>query len=44
MTNDVTSRIRDSEGLDAFLRRLLDVALDRDDIPEEDTPLGKLAP
>lgn len=42
MTNDSTNRVHDFEGLDALLQRLLEAALDRDDLPEEDTPLGKL--
>jgi hypothetical protein len=43
MSDDPRDRIRDLGGLEAFLEQLLEVALDRDDLPEEDSPLGKLA-
>lgn len=43
MTNDPRHRVRGAEELDDFLQLLLEVALERDDLPEEDTPLGKLS-
>ncbi len=44
MRNDSPNRGRGVvEELDHFLQHLLEVALNRDDLPEEDTPLGKLA-
>ncbi len=43
MTNDSPNRAPGFEEANGFLQRLLEVALERDDLPEEDTPLGKLA-
>jgi hypothetical protein len=43
MANQSASRIRGFETVDAFLQHLLEVALDRGDLPQEDTPLSKLA-
>lgn len=42
MPNDPANPVREFDHLDAILHDLLSNAVGRDDMPEEDTPLGKL--